>query len=84
MLSSKCITRGLETGLALRRKAGQVTTGFGYPAELIIVAGLRTGERGCHMKPLAATLEESWSLRNLSRKGFLSISFPRDWSSRTP
>lgn len=63
---------------------GEVTTGVGQVAEWLLSAGLRTGEKGCHLKRWAATPEESQSLRNLSRKRFHNISVPQGWSSRTP
>lgn len=89
LLIPDCVARGLQAGMAplgvarsQRKWLCLVAVGVRHAAEQRISAGLRAEEKGCHMKGLADTPEESQSQRNLRRKRFHNISVPQGWSSK--
>lgn len=61
---------------SLSNYVGGVATGVEHATEQMISAGLRTEEKGCHMKCLVMTPEKSHSQRNLSTESFHNILYP--------
>lgn len=75
LVAANCVARGFQAGMislgiarSLRNYVGGVATGVEHATEQMISAGLRTEEKGCHMKCLVMTPEKSHSQRNLSTK----------------